>query len=96
MRNEKKLQPITNYALLKVKGVEEIILSADALPLYLPPYSPDFNPIEMLWSKLKTFLRAWKIRDVKLLRNAVKAAIFKIVISDCQGWFQHSGYCLYF
>ena len=50
------------------------------------------NPIEMLWSKMKTFLRKWKIRDVKLLRNAVKAAIFRIVNSDCQGWFNHSGY----
>ena len=85
-----------NLSIHKVKGVKELILSASALPLYLPPYSPDLNPIEKLWSKLKTFLRKWKIRDVKLLRNAVKSAIFKIVTSDCQGWFQHSGYCYYF
>ena len=42
---------------LSVKGVKEIILSAEALPLYLPPYSPEFNPIEFMWSKLKSFLR---------------------------------------
>ena len=50
----------------------------------------------MLWSIMKTFLRKWKIRDVKLLRNAVKAAIFRIVISVRQGWFYLSGYCFYF
>ena len=83
---------LDNLSVHKIKGVKEIILSANALPLYLPPYSPDLNPIEMLWSKMKTFLRKWKIRDVKLLRNAVKAAIFRIVNSDCQGWFNHSGY----
>ncbi|MBR6012661.1 MAG: hypothetical protein IK062_02630 [Selenomonadaceae bacterium] len=50
------------------------------------------NPIEMLWAKLKTFLHKWKIRDVKLLRNVIKAAVFRILLSDCQGWFAHSGY----
>lgn len=82
-----------NLSVHKVKGVRELILSANALPLYLPPYSPDLNPIEMLWSKLKNFLRKWKIRDVKLLRNAIKVAIVRILASDCQGWFKHSGYC---
>ena len=53
-----------NLSIHKVKGVQELILSADALPLYLPPYSPDLNPIEELWSKLKSFLRKWKVRDV--------------------------------
>ena len=82
-----------NLSVHKVKGVKELILSANALPLYLPPYSPDLNPIEMLWSKLKNFLRKWKVRDVKLLRNAVKAAAFRVLASDCRGWFKHSGYC---
>ena len=47
---------------------------------------------QILWSIMKTFLRNWKIRVVKLLRNSVKAAIFRIVISVCQGWFFLSGY----
>ena len=80
-----------NLSIHKVKGVQELILSAGALPLYLPPYSPDLNPIEMLWSKLKSFLRKWKVREVKPLRNAIKAAIFRIVTSDCHGWFKKSG-----
>ena len=71
----------------KVKGVQELILSADALPLYLSPYSPNLNPIEELWSKLKIFLRKWKIRDVKLLRNGIKAAVCRIITSDCQAGF---------
>ena len=82
-----------NLSIHKVKGVQELILSADALPLYLPQYSPDLNPIEMLWSKLKSFLRKWKVRDVKLLRNAVKAAVVRTETSDCHGWFKKSGYC---
>ena len=81
-----------NLSIHKVKGIQELILSANALPLYLLPYSPDLNPIEKLWSKMKTFFRKWKIRDVKLLRNAIKAAVFRILISDCRGWFKHSGY----
>ena len=42
---------------------------------------------QILWSIMKIFLRNWKIRVVKLLRNSVKVAIFRIVISVCQGWF---------
>ena len=82
-----------NLSIHKVKGVEEIILSVNALPLYLPPYSPDLNPIELLWAKLKNFLRSQKIRDKKILKNAVRAGILKIVSSDCIHCFYHSGYC---
>ena len=82
-----------NLSIHKVKGVEEIILSVNALPLYLPPYSPDLNPIELLWAKLKNFLRSQKIRDKKILKNAVRSGILKIVSSDCIHCFYHSGYC---
>ncbi|MBR6013960.1 MAG: transposase [Selenomonadaceae bacterium] len=56
--------------------MDEIILSANALPLYLPPYNPDLNPIELLWFKLKNFLRSRKIRDNKKLKNAIRAVFF--------------------
>ena len=46
----------------KVDGVQQAIQSVGAQVLYLPPYSPDFNPIEMLWSKIKSILRKWKAR----------------------------------
>ena len=55
--------------------------------LYLPPYSPDFNPIEMMWSKIKAILRKLKIRDNEKLPLAVKDAFNCISVSDCLGWF---------
>ncbi len=51
----------------KVSGVREAIEAAGTSVVYLPPYSPDFNPIEMLWSKLKAIFRALKIRSLDLL-----------------------------
>lgn len=49
-----------NLTIHKNKSVEEIINATGATVRYLPPYSPDFNPIEMMWSKMKAFLRKWK------------------------------------
>ena len=60
--------------------------------LYLPPYSPDFNPIENLWSKLKQFLRSAKARKEKALLNAIAAALQSVCSSDAQGWFGSCGY----
>lgn len=59
--------------------------------LYLPPYSPDFNPIEMMWSKIKSVLRMLKIRNVSLLPDAIETAFSKITASDCAGWFSAVG-----
>ena len=55
-----------------VKAVEETLRAADITPLYLPPYSPDLNPIEMLWSKLKSILRKWAVRCAADLPEAVR------------------------
>ena len=59
--------------------------------LYLPPYSPDFNPIEMMWSKIKSILRKIKIRDVSMLSDTINTAFSKITLSDCIGWFSAVG-----
>ena len=59
--------------------------------LYLPPYSPDFNPIEMMWSKIKSVLRKIKIRDASILSDVINAAFSKITLSDCIGWFSAVG-----
>ena len=56
----------------KVNGVQQTIEQAGAHVLYLPLYSPDFNPIEMLWSKLKFVLRALKIRNINTLWEAIQ------------------------
>ena len=54
-----------------VKAVREILESKGMKVLYLPPYSPDLNPIEKMWSKMKAILRSWKIRSLDLLHDAV-------------------------
>lgn len=76
----------------KVTGVAEFIRSAGAELLYLPPYSPDFNPIEKMWSKLKAYFRKLKFRSVELLQAAIPEAFSTITASDAHGWFVASGY----
>lgn len=60
--------------------------------LYLPPYSPDLNPIESAWSKLKAYLRAARVRLRPALEQAVGAGLHTITPQDAQGWFRHCGY----
>jgi transposase len=83
-----------NLSCHKVSGVEEAINSAGATVAYLPPYSPDLNPIELLWSKLKTIMRKLKIRSADLLDDAIAYALSCISASDVAGWFRHDGYYL--
>jgi transposase len=59
---------------------------------FLPPYSPDLNPIEEAWSKTKAFLRVAKARAFDVLIDALGAALRDISRSDCIGWFKHAGY----
>lgn len=76
-----------------VKKVSETINGSekDLTLLYLPPYSPDFNPIEMMWSKIKSILRMIKTRSISMLPDAIKTAFSKITSSDCIGWFSAVG-----
>ena len=60
--------------------------------LYLPPYSPDYNPIENMWSKIKANMRKQKVRAADLLPGAIEKAFSSIHISDCIGWFRACGY----
>ena len=82
-----------NLSSHKDKETEEKIKSVGATVKYLPPYSPDFNPIELLWSKMKSYLKKWKIRIKELLPKAIVTAISKFTISDCIGWFKSCGFC---
>lgn len=61
---------------------------------FLPPYSPDFNPIEMCWSKVKTALRTAKARTLTALLEAVAKALRSISLTDIHDWFAHCGYVL--
>lgn len=74
------------------KNVKLILEQSGLRYLYLPPYSPDLNPIEKLWSKVKAFLRKVKVRNARELPIAIKNAFTAISKSDCQGWFRACGY----
>ena len=76
----------------KVDGVQQTIQSVGAQVLYLPPYSPDFNPIEMLWSKIKSILRKWKARTLSQLHSSIPKAYSLISLSDIFAWFREAGY----
>jgi transposase len=78
----------------KASGVKEAIEAAGARVLYLPPYSPDFSPIEPMWSKVKQVLRSIAARSVDALRLGVTTALQSITESDCHGFFRHCGYTL--
>jgi transposase len=84
-----------NLSAHKAAGVQEAIAAQGARMLYLPPYSPDLNPIERCWSKIKTFLRAAKARTREALDAAVTRALATVTESDAQAWFAHSGYVLH-
>ena len=85
-----------NLATHKVAGVREAIEAAGARRRYLPPYSPDFNPIENLWSKVKQTLRRLAPRTDTALLRAAGRAFAAISTTDCQGFFLHAGYATSF
>lgn len=74
--------------------VRELIESAQARLLYLPPYSPDLNPIENAFSKIKQRLRSLKHRQVTSLWSGMQEVLDTITASDAAGFFNHCGYTL--
>lgn len=76
----------------KAAGVKEMIEQAGAKLLYLPPYSPDLNPIENMWSKVKRKLRSTAARTFESLTQAVWSALDQVTQSDCLGFFRGCGY----
>ncbi len=82
-----------NLAAHKVKAVREKIEGAGARLLYLSPYSPDFNPIEPSWSKLKSHLRKAAARTTAALDKAIAEGLRLISPTDAHGYFAHCGYC---
>jgi transposase len=84
-----------NLSVHKVRDIESMITGAGAQLVYLPPYSPDWSPIEPCWSKLKTRLRGMKARTREALDQALTKVIGKISNSDARGWFAHCGYAIH-
>ena len=83
-----------NLSCHKVKGVRELIETTGAHLEYLPPYSPDLNPIEKMWSKIKAILRKLKCLSEEKLFEGIRQAFSQVSKWDALGWFNSSGYCL--
>ena len=80
-----------NYSVHKSKEIQEHLKTLKIPVLYLPPYSPHLNPIELAWSKLKGFLRKSKADTYNKLMKSLKTGFNQIQSSDCRNWFGHCG-----
>ena len=83
---------LDNLATHKIRGIREALEAAGARLLYLPPYSPDFNPIENLWSKVKEIVRGLAPRTGGELLKAAGIAFAAISLADCKGFFLNAKY----
>jgi transposase len=84
-----------NLAPHKAARVRELIEGAGCRLRFLPPYSPDFNPIEPAWSKLKTLLRGVGARTTEALHVALATLVDAITATDARGYFRHCGYVVH-
>lgn len=83
---------LDNLRVHHLTGVREWLGKRGVELLFLPPYSPDFSPIEQAWSKLKTTLRTAQARTEQALQTALQEAITWISSADARHWFGHCGY----
>ena len=83
---------LDNLPAHKVAGLAQLVEARGARLLYLPPYSPDFNPIELALSKLKTWLRTAQARTREALEGVIHAATQWLSEQDAKNWFDHCGY----
>jgi len=81
-----------NLATHKVAGVAEAIEAAGATLRYLPQYSPDLNPIEMPFSKFKSYLRKLAQRTVPGIRHAIRSFLPSLTGQECANYLRHAGY----
>ena len=85
---------VDNLSVHKAASIRHAIESRGCDLLFLPPYSPDFTPIEQAFSKLKAILRGLGARTHEALQEAVRLAIEAITPNDAAAWFAHAGYPL--
>ena len=83
---------LDNLSAHKVPGIRQAIEAAGAKLLYLPPYSPDFNPIEQLFAKLKALLRKAAERSIEGLWNCIACLLDAFQPDECANYFRNSGY----
>ena len=84
---------IDNLSAHHAPQIAEMIHQTGAHPLYLPPYSPDFNPIEKLWSKMKVYLRKCRALTLDALELEIHNTFSSVASSNCKNWFSAAGYC---
>jgi transposase len=83
---------LDNLRAHKSEATLALIAAAGAQTRFLPAYSPDLNPIEMMWSKVKTLLRAAGARSHSALLRAIAQALAAVTADDARNWFAHCGY----
>ena len=83
---------LDNLRAHKSEATLALITAAGAQTRFLPAYSPDLNPIEMMWSKVKTLLRAAGARSHSALLRAIAQALAAVTAEDARNWFAHCGY----
>lgn len=81
-----------NVKFHKIPEIKKLIEATGAKLVYLPPYSPELNPIEEMWSKIKTILRKLSARTLEKFNDAIKIAFESVTDNDLGGWFRHAGY----
>lgn len=81
-----------NLGAHKQRVVREAVEAAGCRVVFLPPYSPEFNPIEEAWAKVKAFLRKWAVRTASALPAFIRLALALITPADAHGFFCHAGY----
>ncbi|GLS44254.1 transposase [Methylobacterium brachythecii] len=86
---------LDNLPAHKVAGVRKAVQAAGARLLYLPPYSPDLNPIEQAFAKLKALLRSAAARTITDLRQAIRQALAAFTPDECRNYLAAAGYDAY-
>lgn len=77
---------------MRVVGTEEAIQAVDAQVRYLPPYSPDYNPVEQVFAKLKILLSKVGTRTVEELWSAISHLLGQFSADECERYIRHAGY----
>ena len=83
---------LDNLPAHKVAGLAELVEARGTRLLYLTPYSPNFNPIELAFSKLKTWLRTAQVRTREALETVIQTATEWVTEADTKNWFDHCGH----
>ena len=91
--NSRSVLVMDNCVIHYVSAALKIMKDTEILVMFLPPYSPDLNPAEELFSSVKYYLKHELLQTVNDPKPIIKAAFNSVSTQDCFGWIHHSGYC---